>query len=75
MLATDVATGDAPPILLGMVAVAVASGVLESDRIIAKVMANARIPTAAMATITSLPRSRCIYWPSVSKVVSTGSAK
>jgi hypothetical protein len=41
----------------------------------AKVIAKARMPTAAMATITSFPRSRCIYEPSVSKLVSIGSAK
>jgi len=71
----DVATCDPAAILSGIVTVAVASGVLESDKMIANVMANARMPTAAIATITSFPRSRCIYCPSVSNDVSIGKAK
>jgi hypothetical protein len=44
------------------VGVAVSMGGLERDKIIAKVIANARKPTAAIATMTSLPRSRCIIY-------------
>jgi hypothetical protein len=75
LAATEVATGDPPPVLPDTVTVGVASGVLVRDKIIAKVMANARMPTAAIATMTSFPRSRCIYCPSVSNDVSIGKAK
>jgi hypothetical protein len=59
--ATEVATSVSSVILLVIVAVAVASGVFDSDKMMANVIANARMPTAAMATMTSFPRSRCIY--------------
>jgi hypothetical protein len=47
----------------------------DSDRIMAKMMAKARMATAAMATMTSFPTSRCIRYPSGSATTSTGSAR
>jgi hypothetical protein len=47
----------------------------DRDRMIAKMMAKARMATAAMATMTSFPTSRCIRYPSGSATTSTGSAR
>lgn len=44
--------------------VGAAEEVLESDKMIAKAMAKANIPIAAMATMNSFPISRCINCPS-----------